>query len=247
MTTRDAAPAATDLPVPVRDAVERLVAAFAPERIWLYGSRARGDHHEGSDWDLVMVLPDARPRPARADVFAAARADGAPVDVQVMHHASFHDRLHLRASFPSAIVRDGRIVYQEVDMGVTDARRWIEWARRNLMSAQILLSATPPQIPNATFLHQQAVERAGKALLALADTPIAKTHDAGGIASALADSHPDLAERIAALTDLSNLGQGLRYPSDLVAPDLPTARANQAVVAALVDAAAARVEGAAAG
>lgn len=25
-------------------------------QIWLYGSRARGDAHEGSDWDLLILL-----------------------------------------------------------------------------------------------------------------------------------------------------------------------------------------------
>lgn len=25
--------------------------------VWLYGSRARGDAHEGSDWDLLILLP----------------------------------------------------------------------------------------------------------------------------------------------------------------------------------------------
>ncbi|MBQ9641421.1 MAG: nucleotidyltransferase domain-containing protein [Bacteroidaceae bacterium] len=24
--------------------------------VWLYGSRARGDEHEGSDWDLLILL-----------------------------------------------------------------------------------------------------------------------------------------------------------------------------------------------
>jgi predicted nucleotidyltransferase len=26
--------------------------------VWLYGSRARGDHHEGSDYDLAVVYTD---------------------------------------------------------------------------------------------------------------------------------------------------------------------------------------------
>ena len=24
--------------------------------VWLYGSRARGDYHEGSDWDLLLLI-----------------------------------------------------------------------------------------------------------------------------------------------------------------------------------------------
>ena len=25
-------------------------------QVWLYGSRARGDAHEGSDWDILILL-----------------------------------------------------------------------------------------------------------------------------------------------------------------------------------------------
>ena len=28
-------------------------------QVWLYGSRARGDAHEGSDWDLLILLNKA--------------------------------------------------------------------------------------------------------------------------------------------------------------------------------------------
>jgi predicted nucleotidyltransferase len=27
--------------------------------IWFYGSRARGDHRETSDWDILVMVPDA--------------------------------------------------------------------------------------------------------------------------------------------------------------------------------------------
>ncbi|HEX8167259.1 MAG TPA: nucleotidyltransferase domain-containing protein [Beijerinckiaceae bacterium] len=32
-----------------------------PVEIWLFGSRARGDHCPDSDWDLLAVLPDEAP------------------------------------------------------------------------------------------------------------------------------------------------------------------------------------------
>ena len=28
-------------------------------QVWLYGSRARGDNHKGSDWDLLILLDKA--------------------------------------------------------------------------------------------------------------------------------------------------------------------------------------------
>lgn len=29
-------------------------------QLWLYGSRARGDFHEGSDWDLLILLDKSK-------------------------------------------------------------------------------------------------------------------------------------------------------------------------------------------
>ena len=31
-------------------------------QVWLYGSRARGDAHEGSDWDILILLDQDRIR-----------------------------------------------------------------------------------------------------------------------------------------------------------------------------------------
>jgi len=40
--------------------VELLVSRWSAERVILFGSRARGDHDELSDVDLLVVVPDAR-------------------------------------------------------------------------------------------------------------------------------------------------------------------------------------------
>jgi len=38
--------------------IKQLAHELIPEdgSLWLYGSRARGDFHEGSDWDLLILL-----------------------------------------------------------------------------------------------------------------------------------------------------------------------------------------------
>lgn len=37
--------------------VERLITALSPERIYLFGSCARGDAGPDSDYDLLVVIP----------------------------------------------------------------------------------------------------------------------------------------------------------------------------------------------
>lgn len=34
---------------------------FQPEEVWLFGSRARGTAQPDSDWDIMLILPDAAP------------------------------------------------------------------------------------------------------------------------------------------------------------------------------------------
>lgn len=38
--------------------IKHLATKIIPQggSLWLYGSRARGDYHEGSDWDLLILL-----------------------------------------------------------------------------------------------------------------------------------------------------------------------------------------------
>jgi predicted nucleotidyltransferase len=40
------------------EVVQRLIEAYAPERIYLFGSVARGEAGPDSDYDLLIVVPD---------------------------------------------------------------------------------------------------------------------------------------------------------------------------------------------
>jgi uncharacterized protein len=44
-----------DLPPLVQRTLQRLIAAFTPERVVLFGSYAKGTMHPGSDVDLLLV------------------------------------------------------------------------------------------------------------------------------------------------------------------------------------------------
>ena len=47
-----------DIPDAVRAAIRDLRGISGAETVYLFGSRARGDHREDSDWDLALILPD---------------------------------------------------------------------------------------------------------------------------------------------------------------------------------------------
>ncbi len=93
--------------------VKRLVAAYQPERIYLFGSKARGDAGEDSDYDLMVVVPDNAP-PERRDsglAYSVLRGTGVAADVLVWTSSRFNRRVHVVASLPATILREGRLLH----------------------------------------------------------------------------------------------------------------------------------------
>ena len=93
--------------------VRRLVAAYEPERIYLFGSAARGESGPDSDYDLLVVVPDDGP-PERRDsglAYDALWGTGTAVDAVVCTSAWFHARTHLKASLPGTVLREGKLLY----------------------------------------------------------------------------------------------------------------------------------------
>ena len=104
-------PAAGD-PV-LEEVVRRLVGVYHPDRIYLFGSKARGDAGPDSDYDLMVVVPDETPAELRrgTEGYRALRGLGIPKDIVVFTANHFDKQLHLKASFPSTIVREGKLLY----------------------------------------------------------------------------------------------------------------------------------------
>ena len=93
--------------------VRRLIAAYNPERIYLFGSRAREEVSPDSDYDLMVVVPDDVPAERRRSrlAYEALRGTGTAADVLVWTREAFDSRLPLRASLPSTIAAEGKLLY----------------------------------------------------------------------------------------------------------------------------------------
>lgn len=93
--------------------VRRLVDELHPSRIYLFGSRAQGEAGPDSDYDLlVLVDRPTEPRYLLSQKgFRALRGIAAAVDVVVWRHETFDARLHLEASFPASVVREGKLLH----------------------------------------------------------------------------------------------------------------------------------------
>jgi predicted nucleotidyltransferase len=106
------APPSADDPL-LAEVVRRLQELYRPEHIYLFGSTARGEAGPDSDYDLMVVVPDGTPAPLRDSgrAYKAIWRLGVASDVLVWTHSDFEDRLHLKASLPATIVREGKLLY----------------------------------------------------------------------------------------------------------------------------------------
>lgn len=104
-------PTASD-PV-LAEVVRRLLEAYRPERIYLFGSVARGDAGPDSDYDLLVVVPDdASPEHRRSRLaYEVLRGTGIAADVLVCTRSYFEQRRLLKASLPGTVLREGRALH----------------------------------------------------------------------------------------------------------------------------------------
>ncbi len=93
--------------------VQRLVQTFQPERIYLFGSQARGEAGPDSDYDILMVVK-ASPLPRyRRDqaAFHAVTGVGVSKDILVLTREEFDRGRTVLCSLPATIEREGRLLY----------------------------------------------------------------------------------------------------------------------------------------
>ena len=97
----------------LHEIVDRVVAAFAPEQIVLFGSYAYGTPDLNSDLDLLVVMDSDEPMARRITrVSAAAQVPFLPMDVLVYTPAEVRERLAKGDFFLSEILAQGRVLYQ---------------------------------------------------------------------------------------------------------------------------------------
>lgn len=91
----------------------RLQRALSPERIYLFGSHARGDAGPDSDLDfLVIVRESSDPRYIRAINARQLVSDiPFPKDIIVLTHSEWAAEQHIICSLASTVLREGICLY----------------------------------------------------------------------------------------------------------------------------------------
>lgn len=91
----------------------RLVDAYRPEAIYLFGSQATGGARSDSDYDLLVVVPDDTPleRLSLVTAYDTVRPSRVPADVFPCRHSVFEARKNEIGTLPYTAWTQGVRVY----------------------------------------------------------------------------------------------------------------------------------------
>jgi predicted nucleotidyltransferase len=96
------------------EVIRRLVTAYRPFRIYLFGSKARGEAGPDSDYDLLIIVEDEALTPHRDSSLAYQVLWGThtAVDALVLTRTEFESRLHVASSLPATVVREATLLHE---------------------------------------------------------------------------------------------------------------------------------------
>jgi predicted nucleotidyltransferase len=97
----------------VQEIVQRIVETAPPEKIILFGSRARGEVRPNSDFDVLVIKESAEPRYRRSAPLYVALAD-LPAEVEVMVYTpeEVEEWSQVPQAFVTTAVREGKVIYE---------------------------------------------------------------------------------------------------------------------------------------
>ncbi len=92
---------------------KRLVDGFAPERIILFGSQARGTADERSDVDILVICSfEGKRRHLMLQMDRALRGLGLARDIMVLTPDEFERDRHIPGTIARPAWREGRVLYE---------------------------------------------------------------------------------------------------------------------------------------
>jgi len=93
--------------------VERLLATGQPQKIVLFGSRARGQASNDSDYDLLVIENSDQPRYRRAAPYRRALKDlGTSKDIVVWTPNEILEWRNVPNAFITTALREGVVLYE---------------------------------------------------------------------------------------------------------------------------------------
>jgi uncharacterized protein len=97
----------------VEKMVTRIVEASHPQKVVLFGSRARGEPRSESDYDLLVIKQSDQPRYRRAvPLYEAQVGLLANVDIMVYTPDEVSEWSDVPEAFVTTAIREGKVLYE---------------------------------------------------------------------------------------------------------------------------------------
>lgn len=222
----------------IENVAHTIVEKFNPQRIVLFGSRARGDAGPESDVDLFVEIETRDRRATAMQIHRLFGPRNWPMDVIVYTPEDVAQWTGQVGTILYDIEREGRVLYDHrkaIPMSPGNPphppyRAWLDKAESDLLVVQMCLTA--PHIPwDAVCFHsQQSAEKVLKGFLVYHGQQPRKTHKLEDVLVECLSFTPSLKKLHAACVRLSPYGVDPRYPG--LGPGLG-AREGRAAVRAM--------------
>ena len=104
------------IPLTFDGAVQKIAKALQPERILLFGSRARNTHYPASDYDLLLICDSGEnPLELASRALLAARPRRFALDVSVLTPSEFEESLDEKTDFVWHAMQDAKVIYEKAN------------------------------------------------------------------------------------------------------------------------------------
>ena len=160
--------------------VEIIVEGWDPVQIILFGSRARGDHREDSDVDLLVVLDELEDYSAlRREIERALDCTKTRRDVKLATPTEVVRKATVAGTIERAAMVEGKTLHVRGrgDPVSETVLQWLEMSRRDIRGAHNQMAADPTEPALACFHAQQSAEKSLKAALVAERIDPLRTHD----------------------------------------------------------------------
>ena len=184
--------------------VEIIVKELEPDKIILFGSRARGDYKEDSDYDILVLKRGIKPEERRRLIgkieFSLFKAKiYIPTDILVLSESDFIKLSNDVSTVYPVIYREGKVIYEK------KTKKWLDFALHDLRWAVIHAS-----------LPQQTIEKSLKAVIVSKGIVPPKTHNIKALYGEINKLGIEIPKYIEHAVDLTPYAFTTRYPDDYI-------------------------------
>lgn len=164
----------------IKEMVKIIVDGWDPVQVILFGSRARGDFHDDSDVDLLVVLDDVEDYTRqRREIDQALECTKARRDIKLATPSEVVRRATVAGTIERAAMVEGKTLHVRGrgDPVAETVLQWLNLSRMDLRGAHNQMAADPTEPALACFHVQQSAEKSLKAALVAERIDPPRSHD----------------------------------------------------------------------